>query len=406
MVAPVAGDLPDGTHRVRGGLLVALLGASYIINSVDRQALPAVLGPISSEFGLSLSQAGLLGTAFALNIAVFGAFGAWFMRRLGRKKTLLGGMLFFSLFTLLTPLAGNYRSLVTYRALTGAGEALHIAAMFSCVGAYFGARRGMYIGIVNACFGIGAFIGPVLATGLLGMSGSWRTGFYLFGIGGFILAGIIALTIPAHFTEARDTEGMRTATSGASGHVFNLNVLLAAAVFALVGLGFFAFVALYATYLRVALGFSTAAASGLFGLYGIGTLTGVIGGWLGDRWGTRGLRSALVLLALVGYFLFHAPALFWLQGSLAVAYGALVSGYLYPRLLAVLQRSVAAEHVNAAVPIGMVAFYSPGFFAGLLFGRAAESLGWHDASLLVIVLPAVAALLLTLMYRSAQSRGA
>jgi DHA1 family inner membrane transport protein len=270
---------------------MAVLGISYILNSMDRQALPALLGEIRRDYQLTLAQGGLLSTVFAINIAIFGACGAWFMKRFGRRATIVGGILIYSLFTCLTPLASSFAGLATYRALTGAGEALHICAMFSCVGAYFGARRGAAIGAINACFGIGAFLGPVLAVFLLSQTGSWRIPLYSFGIAGVGVALLVWLMIPKEFSEARDLEGAGASPQSADSPLLliNRNLLVSALSFALIGLSFFAFTSLYATYLRTQLGYSTTDASTLFGLYGIGSLGGFFCGWLGDKWGKRGL---------------------------------------------------------------------------------------------------------------------
>jgi MFS family permease len=401
-----------GYERVRARVpplaALAVLGISYILNSIDRQALPALLGEIRRDYQLTLAQAGLLSTVFAINIAIFGACGAWFMKRFGRRATIVGGILFYSLFTILTPLASSFAGLATYRAMTGAGEALHICAMFSCVGAYFGTRRGAAIGAINACFGIGAFLGPVLAVFLLSQTGSWRMPLYSFGIAGVGVALLVWLMIPKEFSEARDVEGAVASSQSADSPLLliNRNLLVSALSFALIGFSFFAFTSLYATYLRTQLGYSTADASTLFGLYGIGTLSGFFCGWLGDKWGKYGSLAATLALVVVGFLLFHGPTTYAAQGMLSLCFGLLVSGYLYPRFVSVLQRNVPANHVNYATPIAMVSFYTPGLVAGYLFGSLIESFGWNTASLLVIALPALLSFFLTTAYRSEQARGA
>lgn len=385
--------------------ILALLGISYIFNSMDRQAFPALLGQINQDYQLTLAQGGFFSTIFAINIALFGACGAWFMKRFGRRATIVGGMLSYSLFTFLTPTAGSYIGLAAYRALTGAGEALHICAMFSCVGAYFGARRGMAIGIVNACFGIGAFLGPVLATTLFEATGSWRIPFYVYGIAGAVVACVIWFGVPKEFSECNDTEGMKDTSSGGPAALLNRNLLIAAAAFALIGFSFFAFTSLYATYLRTHLGYSVSAAGTLFGLYGIGALGGFFGGWLGDKLGVRGWVGAMILLCIVAFLLFNGTAAYGVQAVLAVSFGLLVSGYLYPRFMAVLQRNVPSRQINYAVPIGMIAFYTPGLVAGYAFGKLVDQIGWSAAAFFLLAVPPLLASLLTLFYRRRNARG-
>ena len=139
--------------------IIVLLGISYMFNSMDRQVFPALLTVIIPHYGLTLPQAGLVSTIFTVTVAIFGALSGWFMMRFGRKAVLVGGLVAYSAFTLITPLAGGFLSLATFRTLTGAGEALQIGAIYACLGGYFGNRRGTFMGVIQAFFGLGAQIG-------------------------------------------------------------------------------------------------------------------------------------------------------------------------------------------------------------------------------------------------------
>jgi MFS transporter, DHA1 family, inner membrane transport protein len=161
--------------------IVVLLGISYMFNSMDRQVFPALLSAISPQYGLTLPQAGLVSAIFTVTVAIFGALSGWFMIRFGRKAVLVGGLVAYSMFTLITPLAGGFLSLAAFRTLTGAGEAPQIGAIYACLGGYFGSRRGTFMGIIQAFFGLGALLGPVLGTRLFAWSGSWQLSFYVFG---------------------------------------------------------------------------------------------------------------------------------------------------------------------------------------------------------------------------------
>ena len=158
--------------------LVLLLGVSYMFNAMDRQVFPALLGSIRAEYGLTLPEAGFVSTVFTVNVAIFAALSGWFMAKFGRRYVLLGGLVSYSIFTLLTPFATGFVSLTVLRALTGVGEALQVGAVFACMGAYFGARRGAAMGAMQTFFGLGAFLGPVLGTRLESWADSWSASFY------------------------------------------------------------------------------------------------------------------------------------------------------------------------------------------------------------------------------------
>ena len=126
-----------------------LLGVSYMFNSMDRQVFPALLTSVRADYGLTLPQGGFVSTVFTINVVIFAALSGWFMAKFGRRHVLLGGLVDYSLFTLLTPFATGFVSLEILRALTGVGEALQVGAVFACMGAYFGARRGAAMGAMQ-----------------------------------------------------------------------------------------------------------------------------------------------------------------------------------------------------------------------------------------------------------------
>ena len=404
-----ADRLDETISRPGLAIILLVLGLSYLFNGMDRQMLPALLGQINLDYQLTLAEGGFLSTAFAFNIALFGALSGWCMKRFGRRATLVGGLLGYSLFTFLTPFANDFAGLATYRALTGAGEALHICAIFSCVGAYFGARRGAAMGVINASFGVGAYLGPVLGTLLYASTGSWHTPFYIYGVAGAVAALLVLLVVPKNFSEARDLEGATiTPTTSPSGptRIFNGNLVIVALAFAMMGVSFFSFTALYAVFLRTQLHYTVAAAGATLGMYGVGSLFGLVGGWLGDKLRTLGMLVASLLLAAIGHLLFHGPASQIVQSALSFVFGVLVSGYLYPRCISVLQRNVPARDISLAVSIGLPFFYVPGMAAGYFFGHLVERLGWSLGATLMLTLPPLLAFVLLLAYQPRRSREA
>src|SRR6201987_1111060 len=171
LAKPATASAPP-LHQIAVAGIVALLGISYMFNSMDRQVFPALLSAGIPQYGLTLPQARFVSTVFPVMVAIFGALSGWFMARFGRKAVLVGGLLAYSLFTFITPLATGFTTLSIYRTLTGAGEALQIGAVYACLGGYFAERRGTFMGIVQAFFGLGALLGPVVGAPLfLGCGG-------------------------------------------------------------------------------------------------------------------------------------------------------------------------------------------------------------------------------------------
>jgi len=384
-------ESPLRTNRLLVVGCFLLLGTSYMFNAMDRQVFPALLASIRPQYGLSLAQGGFVSTAFTITVALFAALSGWFMARFDRRHVLLGGLVAYSLFTLLTPLATGFTSLATLRALTGAGEALQIGAVFAAMGAFFGANRGAAMGTLQSFFGFGAFIGPVLGTRLEAWFGSWTISFYAYGIAGIVIAIVVAAVLPREFTDAREPESSHQSLTEAHGTIWSRNLLLGAASFGLVGITFFSYTALYASYTHGALGFSLVDSGAALGMYGIGAMCGALGGWVSDRTGNWSTLLALLLLAASSYILFHGFEAYWLHLVFSFAFGLMVSGFLFARLMCVVQGSSHPSHIGYAGAAALAAFYLPGPFAGYVFGALVEALGWSTASLLMVVAPALVA---------------
>jgi MFS transporter, DHA1 family, inner membrane transport protein len=384
--------------------LVLLLGVSYMFNAMDRQVFPALLGSIRAEFGLTLPEAGFVSTVFTVNVAIFAALSGWFMARFGRRYVLLGGLLCYSLFTLLTPLATGFVSLTVLRALTGVGEALQVGAVFACMGAYFGTRRGAAMGAMQTFFGLGAFLGPVLGTRLESWAGSWSISFYAYGMAGIVMAIVAAMAIPTEFTDAGPIPSRASNAEMPIASIWTRNLVLSAASFGFVGFSFFSYSALYANYAHTVLGFSVVDAGAALGMYGIGAMLGVFGGWLGDKISNRSIIGGLLLMATAGFILFDGVPQFGLHLLLSLVFGLTMSGFLFTRFMSVVQRSVDPSQIGYAGAVALAAFYLPGPFAGWLFGKLVETAGWSIASVLVVVGPPLLGVVLMSLYDFSKMR--
>jgi hypothetical protein len=199
-----------------GIVMLVLVAASYVVNAADRQVFFVVLPAISDELQFALASGGFLGTIFTLGIGVAGVPAGYVIDRLSRKTVMLIGIVIYSSFTLLTALAVGFFDIAVYRGLTGVGEAMQQAALFSAVGAYFYQRRAMALGTLNFAYGLGAFFGPLFGGILLDATGAWETPFYIYGITGFVFVAIILLVVPRAFTEQVDPGG-RNIRGGSGG---------------------------------------------------------------------------------------------------------------------------------------------------------------------------------------------
>ena len=128
---------------------LVVVAGSYVVNAMDRQVFPVLLPDIRHEYSFTLAQGGLLATIFTLGIGLAGVPTGFLLDRLSRKAVMLIGIVIYSAFTLLTTVAVGFGDMFVYRALSGVGEAMQNAALFSAVGAYFFANRAMALGSLN-----------------------------------------------------------------------------------------------------------------------------------------------------------------------------------------------------------------------------------------------------------------
>ena len=377
---------------------LVVLGLSYVLNAMDRQVFPVLLPDIRDEFGFSLGQGGLLATIFTLGIGLAGVPTGYLLDRLSRRSVMLLGIVIFSVFTVLTALAVGYWDMFAYRALSGVGEAMQNAALFSAVGAYFFANRALALGSLNFAYGIGSFLGPLLGAHFATSFGDWRAPFYIYGAIGLVLVVVIGSAVSKRFTEQVESHA---AARGSFDHVpqnlYNKNLLLLALTAVVVGVAMYGYIGLYPTYLQEELGFSRGDAGFAASMFGIGALVGLPAGWLGDRFNQRNIMiGALVVGAAVGYLLFNGPTTLGPQVALSFAEGAVASGFMFVNIYSSMQRAVRPAMVGRASGLYVASFYVPAAIAGYLFSALVGGVGWGGAAvwqLSVLPLLGVVALL-------------
>lgn len=392
---------------------LVVVALSYVVNAMDRQVFPVLLPHVRQEFGFSLSQGGWLATVFTLGIGLAGIPTGFLLDRLSRKTVMLLGIGLYSAFTVLTALAVGYGDMFVYRALSGVGEAMQNAALFSAVGAYFFASRALAIGSLNFAYGLGGFLGPQIGAHLAGSTGEWRTALWTYGAVGFLFVVLIAVLVRRGFTEQAEVKTedgalVRPDVDHLPRTLVNRNTLLLAVAAAAVGLAMYGYIGLYPTFLQEELGLSQSQAGLAASMFGLGALVGLPAGFLGDRLNQRWLLiAAMVVGCVVGWLIFNGPESAGAQYVLSFGEGALASGFCFVNIYSALQRSVHPDLIGRASGVFVSSFYVPAAFAGTLFAHLVDSAGWGGAGfwqLAVLPLLGVAAMLFVDMSRQARVR--
>ena len=104
--------------------LIAYSTLAVIICYIDRVNISVAIIPMQEQFGWSDSQVGLIFSSFYLGYMLTMALGGYLSDKFGGKSVLGWGVVLWSIFTILTPVAAHngFFALFFIRILMGIGE--------------------------------------------------------------------------------------------------------------------------------------------------------------------------------------------------------------------------------------------------------------------------------------------
>ncbi len=176
---------------------LALLFAVYALNLFDRQIINVLAEAIKRDLEISDAQLGLLtGAAFGIFYSVLGIPFGRLADRINRPKLISGAVLFWSLFTAASGMAGNFMQLFATRVGVGIGEAGSQPASTSLLYEIVPKkRRATAMSIMLLGAPVGSFLGLTIG-GLAASWFGWRIAFMLAAVPGLILGLLVWITIP------------------------------------------------------------------------------------------------------------------------------------------------------------------------------------------------------------------
>lgn len=184
-------------------LLIFWLFVLSCVAFLDRVNMSVAGSSIADTYGLTNVQLGAVFSAFLWGYALFQTVGGWLAVRLGPRRVLAVGVLWWGIFTALTAavppsISGALVIFVGIRFLLGAGEAIIYPASNQFVSRWIPVdERGIANGLIFAGVGVGAGVSPPLITWVM-LHHGWRASFWVCAAMG-IVAGAI------WFVMARDT---------------------------------------------------------------------------------------------------------------------------------------------------------------------------------------------------------
>lgn len=171
--------------------LLIMLWFAYFLNQGDRQIYAAVLPLIKTDLGLSSAQLGLVVTAFSIVYGCLVPVGGYLGDFMKRKWIIVSSLLVFSIGTMFTGLCNGLIGLIIVRGITtGGGEAFYYPAATSLINQYHEKTRAMAMSIHQTSLYVGIIVSGFLAA-YIGENLGWRHSFFIFGIGGLLIAAYI-----------------------------------------------------------------------------------------------------------------------------------------------------------------------------------------------------------------------
>lgn len=303
---------PTRARYTAAAFTLALIGVAYL----DRVCIATAAPAIKRDLALSDAAMGLVFSAFTFAYALFEVPSGWLADRFGAHVTLTRIVVWWSMMTAATGLAGGLLSLVLIRLLFGAGEAGAFPATARVYARWLPrAERGRMFGLAIMTGALaGAATQPLVVALLARMN--WRYVFAIFGSVGILWALAWWWWFrddPRQHAKVNEAEyrlmvagGAETRQRGAPPWgklVRNRTILALCCMYSGAIYGWYFYLTWLPTYLLRARGFDLKQAGWLAALpllaIGLGVLAG---GWVSDaltwRWGQRAGRRASGLVGL------------------------------------------------------------------------------------------------------------
>jgi ACS family sodium-dependent inorganic phosphate cotransporter len=183
MTSESAVALPAG-YWPRRWILVAGCFLAIFVCYVDRVNISYAILPMSQQYGWAKATQGWVLSSFFVGYLATQLLAGWLAARIGGRSLLTFGVLWWSAFTLLTPIAAEYSfaMLIAARIGMGLGEGVAFPATYQLFGKWIPLRERARAAALN---GSGIPLGTLAATlatpWLVGAYG-WPSVFYVFGL--------------------------------------------------------------------------------------------------------------------------------------------------------------------------------------------------------------------------------
>ena len=170
--------------------LVSLSMLAVFICYIDRVNMSVAIIPMAEEFGWGPAKQGTVLSSFFVGYLLLQILGGTHADRFGGKVVLGLGVILWTLFTLLTPIAASIglSILILNRILMGMGEAVTFPSIYALLARWVPiSERSRAMGVINSGIPLGTVF-ALIVTPMIVEAYGWPWAFYSFAILGFIWA--------------------------------------------------------------------------------------------------------------------------------------------------------------------------------------------------------------------------
>jgi predicted MFS family arabinose efflux permease len=168
-------------------LMITWLG--WISIYLARSVLPPVLPVLSSELGLTYTQAGLLETAYLIGYIIIKLPAGALSERYGARKVLASSMVGYGASTFLISGAQGFAYIFIMRFMVGLFQGVHLPVANALLSDRFGDKQSRAIGFNESGANVGNTLAFPVAVSILSVWG-WRTAFIVLSIPAFLLSAV------------------------------------------------------------------------------------------------------------------------------------------------------------------------------------------------------------------------
>ena len=203
-------------------LVLALLSGAFFFHQADRALFGLLTVPIQGELGLTDVQIGWINTSLSWTLAGMAFIAGPVGDRFSRKWIITCSLISWSLMTFMMGFVGDWRIcgilipaffvVMFFRSIaTGVGESFYGPCYPPLIAAYHRETRSIALSIHQGSLYFGLMTSGVITAWALGLLGSWRHVFMVFGGAGFLLGVLFIFVL-------RDTpKAVRDASSPDAG---------------------------------------------------------------------------------------------------------------------------------------------------------------------------------------------